>query len=390
MGEAREVLSGITTVRDMVTVFADEERCRRLLEAMVWPRGRICPACGCRDSTALAGRDVGRRARPGLYQCANGECQFQFTVTTRTPLHATKLPLRVWLTALWLVLQSDKGISSVHLAEAIGVSQPTAWRMGHAPRLLVTREQQLGGTVELDEFYIGGSPRKDADRPHLGRGRKRQPRTTKTPVLAIVQRPGPLAEGTAAGEARARVVDDLPETEARRVLDGTVDLSAHLMSDEWKSFLSVGEAFATHDTVRHSERQYVHGAVQTNSAEGFNNRVRRTIAGLFHHISSRHADLYFNEVGFRWSQRVMAGQAVRHTRKGREAVKPIWCRIAPRSSAAHGVQVSDRPAIASGQARRNRDPLRRRCVWLIKAASLSAHWGREPPVARPNPAPKSN
>jgi hypothetical protein len=29
-------------------------------------------------------------ARPGLYQCSNGACCFQFTATTRTPLHATK------------------------------------------------------------------------------------------------------------------------------------------------------------------------------------------------------------------------------------------------------------------------------------------------------------
>ena len=39
--------------------------------------------------------------------------------------------------------------------------------------------------------------------------------------------------------------------------------------------------------------------VLPNSAEAFNDRVRRTIAGVFHHISPRHADLYFNEVGFR-------------------------------------------------------------------------------------------
>src|SRR5882757_8147877 len=156
IGAVREVLVGITTIDDMVTAFRDEERCRRLLEAMVWAKGRNCPACGYQRSTALAGRDVGRRARPGLYQCSNGECRLQFTATTRTPLHSTKLPLRVWLTALWLVLQSDKGISSVRLAEALGVSQPTAWRIGHALRLLVTREQQLCGTVEMDEFYIGG------------------------------------------------------------------------------------------------------------------------------------------------------------------------------------------------------------------------------------------
>jgi len=56
-------------------------------------------------------------------------------------------------------LQADKGVSSVRLAEALGVSLPTAWRIGHAVRLLMTREQQFGGTVEIDEFYIGGSPK---------------------------------------------------------------------------------------------------------------------------------------------------------------------------------------------------------------------------------------
>jgi ISXO2-like transposase domain/Transposase zinc-ribbon domain len=325
----RDVLAGIATVEEMTAAFQDEDHCRRLLEAMVWPRGRICPACGYRCSTALAGRDVGRQARPGLYQCSNGLCRFQFTVTTRTPLHSTKLPLRVWLTGLWLILQSDKGISSVRLAEAIGVSQPTAWRMGQALRLLVTREQQLGGTVEIDELYIGGSPRRDADRPRLGRGRKGQPRTTKTPILAVVQRPEQLHDGARAGAAGARVVNDLSEREAWRVLSETVDPSAHLMSDEWKSFMSVGQAFAAHDTVRHCEREYARGPVHANSVEGFNDRVRRTIAGVFHHISSHHADLYFNEIGFRWSQRVMTGSAVRRTRRGREVVKPLWRRIPP-------------------------------------------------------------
>jgi hypothetical protein len=103
----------------------------------------------------LERRKRGRLARlpkPGLYQCSDRDCRFQFTVTTSTPLHSTKLPLRLWLTGLWLILQSDKGISSVRLAEAIGVSQPTAWRMGHALRLLMTREHQLDGTVEMDEL----------------------------------------------------------------------------------------------------------------------------------------------------------------------------------------------------------------------------------------------
>ncbi|RVK44094.1 IS1595 family transposase, partial [Sinorhizobium meliloti] len=34
------------------------------------------------------------------------------------------------------------------------------------------------------------------------------------------------------------------------------------------------------------------------------------------------ADLYFHEIGFRWSQRIVTGQAVRKTRNGRERMKP--------------------------------------------------------------------
>ena len=324
------VLSGIQTVEDMVAAFSDEQQSRRLLEAMVWPKGRICPACGYKRSIAIAGRDMGRRrARPGLYQCSSGECRFQFTATTHTPLHSTKLPLSTWLKALWLMLQSDKGLSSVRLAEAVGVSQPTAWRMGHALRLLVVRETPLGGTVEIDEFYLGGRPKPKADAPPPGRGRKGQRRTTKAPVLAVVQRPSSIAVGTPAGDARARVVDDLSAIEAEQVLDEDVKFEAHLMSDEWKAFIAVGQRFAAHDTVQHSRQEYVRGQVHANSAEGFNSRVRRTIAGVFHHISPEHADLYFHEIRFRWSQRIVTGQATRRTRHGREIIKPIWSRVPP-------------------------------------------------------------
>jgi transposase-like protein len=193
--DALSILSGIATMQDMTQAFQDEGRCRQLLEALVWPNGRICPACGFRKSVALTGRDMGKCARPGLYQCSNGDCRHQFTVTTRTPLHSTKLPLRTWLTALWLILQSDKCISSVRPAEALGISQQAAWRMSHALRLMLTSHDQLGGIVEVDESYFGGKPRRDADSPHPGRGRKGLPNTSKQPAIVIVQRPDDLTNG---------------------------------------------------------------------------------------------------------------------------------------------------------------------------------------------------
>jgi len=57
--------------------------------------------------------------------------------------------------------------------------------------------------------------------------------------------------------------------------------------------------------------------------------VRRTIAGVFHHISPQHADLCFHEIGFRWSQRIVTGKAIRRSRKGREKLRVLWERISP-------------------------------------------------------------
>ena len=252
----RAMLAKIETVEEMIAAFGDERQCRRLLEALVWPDGRICPACGFKKTIPIAGRDMGRRrARPGLYQCSSGECRFQFTATTHTPLHSTKLALSTWFKALWLMLQSDKGMSSVRLAEALGVSQPTAWRMGHALRLMVAREAPLTGTVEIDEFYFGGRLKRSPDAPPPGRGRKGQRRTTKAAVLAMVQRPETTTIGSSAGHARALVVEDLSFAQTEQVLEIGVDLQAHLMSDDWATFKAVGQGIAAHQTVQHSKQE---------------------------------------------------------------------------------------------------------------------------------------
>ena len=55
----REALSGVATVQDVIKAFKDEDHCRRLLEAMVWPTGRICLACNYRSSIVLMGRELG-------------------------------------------------------------------------------------------------------------------------------------------------------------------------------------------------------------------------------------------------------------------------------------------------------------------------------------------
>jgi transposase-like protein len=129
--------------------FGSETVCRRFFEAARWPDRRICPHCSFNVSYRIKvnGPYVDR------YECKR--CKRHFTVATKTALHSTKLPLRKWLQAMYLIVNSSKGISSVILARVIGVTPPTAWRMGHVIRQMMDPDRSdaglLKGIVELDE-----------------------------------------------------------------------------------------------------------------------------------------------------------------------------------------------------------------------------------------------
>lgn len=68
------------------------------------------------------------------------------------------LPLWKWLVAVWSIANCKNGISSMELGRALGVTQKTAWFMGHRIRLAMrTRSfRKLHGEVEGDETFIGG------------------------------------------------------------------------------------------------------------------------------------------------------------------------------------------------------------------------------------------
>ncbi|MFC7739154.1 transposase [Roseomonas sp. GCM10028921] len=65
--------------------FGSEEACRAHLEAVRWPQGPVCPACGV---VRRAGR---LRRNPAFLQCR--DCDHQFSVTSGTAMHGTKVPL---------------------------------------------------------------------------------------------------------------------------------------------------------------------------------------------------------------------------------------------------------------------------------------------------------
>lgn len=183
------MITELKSIPDIWKRVPSEMRARRFLEGIIWSTGRHCPHCGSVASSALRGRTC----RPGLYQCR--DCRIQFTVTTRTPMHSTKLDLRIWIWAMFLVLTASKGISSVVMARLLGVKQKTAWKMGHAIREMIDYLNgellPLEDIVEVDEAYVGGAP-KSLSEAYNPRGKG----TGKPMILVAASRDG---------QARAKV-----------------------------------------------------------------------------------------------------------------------------------------------------------------------------------------
>lgn len=267
--------------------FPDENSCRQFFESALWPSGRICPHCGDRKSWVI--RATSERSH--RYECS--KCNRQFTVTTKTPLHSTKLPLWTWLLAMYLIASSSKGIASTVLANIIGTSQPTAWKLGHCIRKMMSGSQDaplLKGIVELDEKYLGGKPPIVAGKPN-----KRGKGTLKPELLIAIERNGP---------ARAIPIESEKISDLQPLIDRTVCKSSHLMSDEHRSHMHIGKQFAAHSHVNHSRREYSRGEAHSNTAESFASMLERGRIGVFHKFSPQHLKRYLDEFSFRWDNRV--------------------------------------------------------------------------------------
>jgi len=111
--------------RSTIDLFSDEETARLYLEGRLWPSGPICPACGTGERISALGTCVTRKA--GFYRCL--ACGFDFTVRTNTVMERSKVPLHKWVYAMYLLVTTQKKISSLELAKKIGVTQKTAWFM---------------------------------------------------------------------------------------------------------------------------------------------------------------------------------------------------------------------------------------------------------------------
>lgn len=131
-------------ISEFTASFPDENACITFLEKSRWANEPISPF-----TNGAAYRFTGK---PGLYRCK--ETRQNFSVRNGTIFEESRLPLRKWFFAIFL-LNSLKGISSVQIAKYLGVTQKTAWFMLQRIRYAIEHESfkkpHSDDAVHIDE-----------------------------------------------------------------------------------------------------------------------------------------------------------------------------------------------------------------------------------------------
>jgi transposase-like protein/ribosomal protein L37AE/L43A len=276
------------TVAQFEKAFPDEEACRAYLIARRWPNGVKCPRCGNVKVYPLAS---------GFHwqceQCAVDG--YRFSGIAGTIFENTNKPLRDWYRVTHTMLTSKKGVSALQIMRTMGFgSYKTAWYMCHRIRTALVEQDmdKLGGIVEVDETFVGGK----------AKNRHWDKRDGK---------PGPTASGKAivAGAVRrkgnvvARVIENVRSSTLQSFVNEAVSEKVSLLcTDQWVGYKGLDKNYP-HATIDHARRQYVVGAVHTQTIEGFWSIFKRGIVGSFHKVSAKYLPLYVAEFQFRYNNR---------------------------------------------------------------------------------------
>ncbi len=270
-----------TNLMSLIEHFHSDEKCREFLEGLRWPDGPVCPQCGHDKATKLQTRE--------LFECAS--CGYQFSVIVGTMFQDTHLPLRKWFVAIYLMCESKKGVSANQIKRTIDVSYKTAWYLCHRIRAAMSQATEgeerilMSGIIEMDETFVGGKTE------GKGRGYK----GNKALVVGVVERGGEVILQIATDRTRKT----LHEIALKHIAPEAVAI----FTDEWPAYAGIGDYDTRHETVNHSQDEYVRGEVHTNTVEGVWSLLKRSIIGAFHHVSVKHLDKYLSELEWRYGNR---------------------------------------------------------------------------------------
>ena len=291
------------TVKEFERFFADEAACREYLVKLRWPSGFRCHGCGSEAKAWVTGR--------GYLHCRG--CGAERSVTAGTVFERTRIPLKIWFLAMWLLTSQKHGANALGLQRVLGLgSYQTAWTWLHKLRRAMIRpdRDQLHGCVEVDETFVGGSEK----------GGKRGRGTENKAIVVIALE---IHHPKGFGRVRMKRVPDASGDSLIPFICDNVKPGSDVLTDAWSGYNDVAMKGYRHTKTNLSDsgdpaHVLMPGVHQIAAL------LKRWLLGTHQGaVTGKHLDYYLDEYTFRFNRRTSRSRGLLFYRLMQQAVITI-------------------------------------------------------------------
>jgi transposase-like protein len=288
------------TILEFRDWFHSEEACRNYLKKLRWPEGFVCPRCGGKRHWKMS---------KGLFWCR--QCHYQVSATAQTLFADSHQPLRLWFEAIWHVTSQKHGVSALGLQKALGLGgYRTAWNWLHKLRRAMVRpgRDRLGGTVQVEEAYVGGEQAGKRGRGAAG----------KSLVLIAAQ-----AAGKGIGRIRLKRVPNASAASLEAAVKEAIEPGSYVETDGWQGYNDLRRWGYEHRVIRPDAEVGDNLLPLTNRVAAL---LKRWLLGTHQGgVKATHLDYYLAEFTFRFNRRTARFRGLLFYRLLEQAVhlKPI-------------------------------------------------------------------
>jgi transposase-like protein len=270
----RNKFTGVNSIKFHNT-FSSDEDCYRYLAEIKWSNSDYhCRKCG--HSKYYKG------LKPFSRRCM--KCKYDESPTAGTMFDKCKFSLLIAFHIAFKISTKKKGMSSMELSQEFELRQKTCWEFKWKIQQAMQSSKQhpISGTVQVDEFYIGGEEK----------GKRGRSLGDKKLVVVALE----IVEG-GVGRAYAQCISNASSASFKPFFANYITKDAKILTDEWRGYRPLKNEYTNIEQMKSDDgKNFPDIHLHIMNLKGW-------LRGIHHHCSKEWLQGYLDEYHFRYNRR---------------------------------------------------------------------------------------